>query len=207
MQNTSGNVNGTFGTKPQTMILTYGKSQGQVTINYQDGQGNVIKKTAVLKEDIGSHYVATAKDIPGYRLRRISGNQPGEFRSEDEPVTFVYAKIVSIATLKRDRIALMEELGSKKPELGRSLNRSLLEKKRLKLVLRKIGSLCRLKDVRTESVFHRRQESVAKVKYRQTHGSLPSTGDVDSVFDIVIGALLILESKDLLGTIDKRKGV
>ncbi|MCF6515605.1 hypothetical protein GSH19_05490 [Lactobacillus sp. S2-2] len=63
---------------------------GTVNVHYKDIYGNKISEDEQLTGKIGSDYETHSKNIPGYYLERVEGNEKGKFTAEDIDVTYRY---------------------------------------------------------------------------------------------------------------------
>ncbi|WP_341780316.1 MucBP domain-containing protein [Levilactobacillus sp. HBUAS70063] len=65
-----------------------------VTVHYQDQEGNPIADDVVLKPGlVGEHYTTTAPELPGYTLTTTPENANGTYSDEAIDVTYVYALV------------------------------------------------------------------------------------------------------------------
>lgn len=91
----SGNPTGTFGTAAQTVTYIYTKNPvqaGDVTVNYQDVDGNQIAGSQTLTGNVGTTYQAVQASITGYTYKQVVGNAAGQFSDKAQTVTYVYTK-------------------------------------------------------------------------------------------------------------------
>ncbi|MBC1502106.1 LPXTG cell wall anchor domain-containing protein [Listeria weihenstephanensis] len=91
LQDTPTNASGTFTLAPQTVIYRYAQTQGQtVTVSYIDTDGKTLSPDVHLIGSEGTSYQTTAKDITGYHLLRITGQETGTYSAESQQVTYTY---------------------------------------------------------------------------------------------------------------------
>ncbi|KRL59016.1 hypothetical protein FC69_GL001995 [Latilactobacillus fuchuensis DSM 14340 = JCM 11249] len=91
----SGNPTGTFGTVAQTVTYIYTKNpvqSGDVTVNYQDVDGNQIAASKTLTGNVGVSYQAVQASITGYTYKQVVGNATGQFSDKAQTVTYIYTK-------------------------------------------------------------------------------------------------------------------
>ncbi|UYT10353.1 BspA family leucine-rich repeat surface protein [Lactococcus garvieae] len=65
---------------------------GDVTVHYQDTEGNTISDDVVLKGNVGESYTSEKKSIKGYTYKEIKGDASGKFKDEAQTVTYIYTK-------------------------------------------------------------------------------------------------------------------
>ncbi|MBO0451349.1 MucBP domain-containing protein [Candidatus Enterococcus murrayae] len=90
-----GNPTGPFTAQPQTVTYVYTKNPvqaGDVTVKYQDTEGNPIADEEILTGTIGEEYVSEQKVIDGYTFKEVQGNATGPFTAQPQTVTYVYTK-------------------------------------------------------------------------------------------------------------------
>ncbi|WP_407888606.1 MucBP domain-containing protein [Levilactobacillus sp. N40-8-2] len=82
------------------MITPYVKADqaANVTINYVDERGSKVAEPDTLTGFIGEDYVAVAKTIDGYELKKTPDNATGTFSNTAQTVTFVYKKVGGTVT-------------------------------------------------------------------------------------------------------------
>ena len=85
-----GNASGEFGKEDQEVIYYYEKQMGKVTVRYVDKDGNDLLESEVLTGQTSTEYNTEAKEIKGYKLVSIEGNETGEFTLEETVVVYVY---------------------------------------------------------------------------------------------------------------------
>ncbi|MBV7390397.1 MucBP domain-containing protein [Enterococcus sp. ALS3] len=90
-----GNASGTFTTDPQTVTYVYTKDpvkKAEVTIQYQDTEGNTLVPNDVKSGNIGDTYTSEELTIDGYTFKEVKGNASGTFTTDPQTVTYVYTK-------------------------------------------------------------------------------------------------------------------
>ncbi|MFA1822385.1 MucBP domain-containing protein, partial [Virgibacillus oceani] len=92
------NETGEFGEDPQTVTYVYTPvveptPGAPVDVEYVDENGNPIEDPEQLTGNIGDPYEAQPKEIDGYKLVEVPGNETGEFGEEGQTVTYVYEKM------------------------------------------------------------------------------------------------------------------
>ena len=85
-----GNTSGEFTEEEQEVIYYYEKQMGKVTVRYVDQDGNDLADSEVLTGQTSTEYNTEAKEIKGYKLVSIEGNETGEFTLEETVVVYVY---------------------------------------------------------------------------------------------------------------------
>lgn len=63
-----------------------------VTVRYQDEDGESIAATEVLTGNIGENYTSEQKTITGYTFKEVQGNLTGPFTAQPQTVIYVYTK-------------------------------------------------------------------------------------------------------------------
>ncbi len=100
LKETPANASGTFTDQPQTVTYIYTPTlAGDVTVHYQDEQGNDLAPDDTLTGAIGDSYQTTPKDIDGCSLKETPANASGTFTDQPQTVTYQYAKIPVIGTV------------------------------------------------------------------------------------------------------------
>ncbi|WP_221638660.1 MucBP domain-containing protein, partial [Paenilisteria weihenstephanensis] len=91
LQHTPANASGTFTLASQTVTYRYAQTQGQtVTVSYTDTDGKALAPAVLLTGAEGASYQTTAKDIAGYHLLRVTGQETGTYSEEPQQVTYLY---------------------------------------------------------------------------------------------------------------------
>lgn len=97
------NAQGKFGIFEQEVIYVYSllKDSGSsrpplkgadVTIHYQDAQGNTIASDEIFHGNVGDGYISMSKEIAGYQLKARPDNATGFFTDRPQVVIYVYIK-------------------------------------------------------------------------------------------------------------------
>ncbi|WP_181346275.1 MucBP domain-containing protein [Listeria monocytogenes] len=93
VKTTPANANGIFTNTNQTVTYVYEKADGaSVTVKYVDGDGNELATPDTLNGKLDTSYTATAKNLSGWKLTATPANANGVFTTDNQTVTFVYAK-------------------------------------------------------------------------------------------------------------------
>lgn len=98
LKETTGNPTGQFTNTTQNISYIYEKNpiqNGTVNVKYQDESGNSLAQDTILTGEIGSTYQTESKNITGYKLTKINGNETGTFSADQTIVTYVYEKTAS----------------------------------------------------------------------------------------------------------------
>ncbi|WP_439443344.1 MucBP domain-containing protein [Listeria aquatica] len=91
---TPSNATGTFTDDPQTVTYVYEKADGgDVTVNYQDADGNELAPSETVSGKYGEAYTTEAKTMPGWNLTETPSNATGTFTDDPQTVTYIYEKI------------------------------------------------------------------------------------------------------------------
>ena len=64
--------------------------KGNVTVKYQDEDGNALSDDVTLTGNVCEQYSTEKKDIEGYIFRELQGNTTGSFTGDEQTVIFVY---------------------------------------------------------------------------------------------------------------------
>ncbi|EAG9231751.1 LPXTG cell wall anchor domain-containing protein [Listeria monocytogenes] len=93
IKTTPTNATGVFTNSNQTVTYVYEKADGaSVTVKYVDGDGNELATPDTLNGKLDTSYTATAKNLSGWKLTATPANANGVFTTDNQTVTFVYAK-------------------------------------------------------------------------------------------------------------------
>ncbi|MGY3778034.1 MucBP domain-containing protein [Isobaculum melis] len=90
-----GHQTGPFTELAQEIIFVYEKNPikaADVTVRYQDTDGNEINDVITLTGLLGSNYVAEQKEVLGYTFKEVIGHQTGPFTELAQEIIFVYEK-------------------------------------------------------------------------------------------------------------------
>ncbi|MEO1771581.1 MucBP domain-containing protein [Candidatus Enterococcus ferrettii] len=91
-----GAASGTFTTEPQTVTYVYTKNpvigSAEVTVQYQDTNGNTIAPNMIKTGNVGDTYTTEQLTIDGYSFKEVKGAASGTFTTEPQTVTYVYTK-------------------------------------------------------------------------------------------------------------------
>ncbi len=72
---------------------------GDVTAKYVDEDGNELADPEIFSGLIGESYQTEAKEIEGYELVSVDGDEEGTFTTDEQTVTYTYAKIIGSLTV------------------------------------------------------------------------------------------------------------
>ncbi|EIN8847578.1 MucBP domain-containing protein [Listeria monocytogenes] len=87
------NATGVFTNSNQTVTYVYEKADGApVTVKYVAADGNELATPDTLNGKLDTSYTATAKNLSGWKLTATPANANGVFTTDNQTVTFVYAK-------------------------------------------------------------------------------------------------------------------
>jgi len=89
------NIAGTYIDSTMTVIIESPVVGADVTIQYQDIDGNTIAPNIVKSGNIGDSYSSEQLTIEGYTFKEIIGNPTGTFTDSDQMVYYIYTKNVS----------------------------------------------------------------------------------------------------------------
>ncbi|EAC7886046.1 MucBP domain-containing protein [Listeria monocytogenes] len=93
IKTTPTNATGVFTNSNQTVTYVYEKADGApVTVKYVDADGNELATPDTLNGKLDTSYTATAKNLSGWKLTATPANANGVFTTDNQTVTFVYAK-------------------------------------------------------------------------------------------------------------------
>ncbi|MCJ7842838.1 MucBP domain-containing protein, partial [Lederbergia sp. NSJ-179] len=67
--------------------------EGSIVIEYVDEDGNPVADPDSLTGEVGSPYETSPKEIDGYELVKTPDNATGEFKEEEQTVTYVYKPV------------------------------------------------------------------------------------------------------------------
>ncbi|HDU1262130.1 TPA: MucBP domain-containing protein, partial [Listeria monocytogenes] len=98
LKETPGNATGQFSETLQNVTYIYEKTavqNGTVTVKYQDESGKTLAKDTVLTGEVNNTYQTKSKDIAGYKLQKVEGNESGTFSTTPATVTYIYEKIAN----------------------------------------------------------------------------------------------------------------
>ena len=79
--------------------------KGNVIAHYVDTNNNVISENIILTDLVGNEYITSAKDIEGYKLVEIEGQETGKYIDGTIEATYVYYQItgkITDTTLTKD---------------------------------------------------------------------------------------------------------
>ena len=72
--------------------LTRDVEFGTVICHFVDEEGNQLADDIVTTEEVGKEYSTQAKEIDGYRLKEVNGQEQGTYVAGEIHVTYVYEK-------------------------------------------------------------------------------------------------------------------
>ncbi|HCT9192602.1 TPA: MucBP domain-containing protein [Enterococcus faecalis] len=94
-KNVIGNTSGKFTEALQTVTFIFEKKPlitGNITVSYQDTNGNKLSEDITLTGAIGDSYTADKKTFDGYTFKNVIGNISGKFEKKPQTVTFIFEK-------------------------------------------------------------------------------------------------------------------
>lgn len=94
LKETPENATGTFSKEAQTVTYVYEAIEGgEVTVNYEDTEGNKLAESDVLTGKFGTSFESNAVEITGYELKETPENATGTFSETAQTVTYVYQAV------------------------------------------------------------------------------------------------------------------
>ena len=86
------NVKFIYSVDPESTSTTTPIKAADVTVSYQDENGNQIAPETILQGNVGDGYTTGAKAIPGYTLKIRPENATSFFGTAPQSVTYIYAR-------------------------------------------------------------------------------------------------------------------
>ncbi|UZX31377.1 MucBP domain-containing protein [Lactobacillus helsingborgensis] len=86
------NVKFIYSVDPESTSTTTPIKAADVTVSYQDENGNQIAPETILQGNVGDGYTTGAKAIPGYTLKVRPENATNFFGTAPQSVTYIYVK-------------------------------------------------------------------------------------------------------------------
>ena len=86
------NVEFIYSVDPESISTNTPIKAVDVTVYYQDENGNQIAPETILQGNVGDGYTTGAKAIPGYTLKVRPENATGFFGTDPQSVTYIYAQ-------------------------------------------------------------------------------------------------------------------
>ena len=86
------NVKFIYSVDPESNSINKPIKAADVTVYYQDENGNQIAPETVLQGNVGDGYTTGTVEIPGYTLKVRPENATGFFSTEPQSVTYIYAQ-------------------------------------------------------------------------------------------------------------------
>ena len=86
------NVKFIYSVDPESTSTTTPIKAADVTVSYQDENGNQIAPETILQGNVGDGYTTGAKAIPGYTLKVRPENATSFFGTAPQSVTYIYAQ-------------------------------------------------------------------------------------------------------------------
>ena len=86
------NVKFVYSADPESTSTTIPIKAANLTVFYQDENGNQIAPEMILQGNMGDGYTTGAVEIPGYTLKVKPENATGFFSTEPQSVTYIYAR-------------------------------------------------------------------------------------------------------------------
>ncbi|MBC1286477.1 LPXTG cell wall anchor domain-containing protein [Listeria booriae] len=175
LQKAPTNASGTFTLEPQTVTYRYAATQGEtVTVSYIDTDGKTLSPDTQLTGAEGTSYHTAPKEITGYHVLRITGQETGMYSTEPQQVTYIYQADAAQGTVvvPPDVLAPTEE----RPTLP---TRSPMGEK---------PSSITLPTAIQENPSDVNDGSMSKAPTTQT---LPTTGDQATGWTVVLGGIFL----------------
>jgi len=91
-------LTGTISGTAQDITLLYAK-QGQVTVNYEDADGQKLAPSKTMTGDIGSAYTVETPTIDDYSYQSASANLSGNYTATAKTITLTYTKTIKTGTV------------------------------------------------------------------------------------------------------------
>ena len=88
----SQNVKFIYSVDPESTSTTTPIKAADVTVSYQDENGNQIAPETILQGNVGDGYTTGAKAVPGYTLKVRPENATSFFGTAPQSVTYIYVK-------------------------------------------------------------------------------------------------------------------
>ena len=86
------NVKFIYSADPESTSTTTPIKAAEVTVSYQDEDGNQIAPETILQGNVGDGYTTGAKAVPGYTLKVRPENATSFFGTAPQSVTYIYAR-------------------------------------------------------------------------------------------------------------------
>ena len=86
------NVKFIYSADPESTSTTTPIKAAEVTVSYQDEDGNQIAPETILQGNVGDGYTTGAKAVPGYTLKVRPENATSFFGTAPQSVTYIYAQ-------------------------------------------------------------------------------------------------------------------
>ena len=86
------NVKFIYSVDPESTSTTTPIKAADVTVSYQDENGNQIAPETILQGNVGDGYTTGTVEIPDYTLKVRPENATGFFSTEPQSVTYIYAR-------------------------------------------------------------------------------------------------------------------
>ena len=85
------NETGKIKEEEQEVIYYYEIAKAQITVKYQDKEGNSLLEDILIEGTVGENYKTEQKEIENYKYVEVKGNPEGTI-TEDETVMYIYEK-------------------------------------------------------------------------------------------------------------------
>ncbi|WP_200849479.1 MucBP domain-containing protein, partial [Enterococcus sp. CSURQ0835] len=86
------NLKGNSSTQPITVAIIDKAKAADLTVSYQDTEGNKIADDIIKSGELGSPYTTEQKVIEGYTFKEVKGNVNGKLTADPQTVTYIYTK-------------------------------------------------------------------------------------------------------------------
>ena len=115
--NIEGEEEGTYIDGTIYVIYVYKLYAGSVVAKYVDTEGNKLDESVVTTDIVGKKYQTTAKDIEGYKLISVEGEEVGEYIEGVIYVTYYYDKNIGTGDITPPQTGVaVDNISSVRPE-------------------------------------------------------------------------------------------
>ncbi len=86
-----GSTTGSFTYDPQSIVYTYRLKDGaDITVKFLNEQGQELAPAEILKGQVTTGYLSSAKTLEGFELIRVEGNPQGTFTYDPQQISYIY---------------------------------------------------------------------------------------------------------------------
>jgi LPXTG-motif cell wall-anchored protein len=163
------------------------KTEGTVSVQYVDTDGNVIGNPEQLSGLIGSKFTVTPKTIGGYNFKVADNSLSGDFTDEDQTVTLTYEQVNDTANSNNSdnhtsNGTTDQNINATKPSASQNLaNGSII-------------NLASLGNTKTNTSRSSTTWNVSSLPQGQQEDVLPSTGMKSTSWLTLLGVVMVLLS-------------